>query len=305
MILPETPQLEAFLAVAEALHFGRAAARLHVTQSTVSHRIRALEEQLAVRLFERDRRRVQLTAAGVAYRRRVATALTELRRAERDAQEAATGRSGRLVIAYSGAITTTPLIDAVARVARAAPAVKIELQRRSLADQLQAVLEREVDVGSSFLPLPTTPPELVARPLGVAKLCVWVAEDHPLATRAGLGLAELGDERWVLLSERAEAGFAAFVERRGGGGRGAPLLVDALDAAIELVRRGLAITVLPAPPIAPRGVVVRALARTTGARIHAFWHGPSTGPVRRSLLDALTDVKPRSAATSIRGKRRR
>ena len=146
MRLPEIPQLEAFRAVVVEGHFGRAAEALGIAQPTLSHRIRALEEAVGARLFERGRAGVRLTAAGVAYARRVDGLLDLLGKAGNEARSAGEGLGGRLVVACSGALSCTPLPDALDVLLRERPDMAVELQTRGLADQLGALLDGELDV---------------------------------------------------------------------------------------------------------------------------------------------------------------
>jgi DNA-binding transcriptional LysR family regulator len=282
-MLPDTPQLEAFVALASLLHFGKAAEQLHLTQSTVSHRILTLEQTLGVQLFDRSHKRVRLTPAGAAYQRRITAALRELRRAELDAREAASGQLGRLVIACSGALSASPLMDALEGVLRASPGVRVELQQRGQPEQLAALAAGEIDVGCTFLPLPDRPglaSLLLPRPL-----YAWVGPRHPL--RRATTRDALQTERWVILSERAEAGFARWLARPG---LPVPIEVDALDAAFALVQRDLAVTITPDTSVAPRGVRRLSLEPEAVAQIRVFWDERSQDPVLRSFVEALGET---------------
>src|SRR6202451_1492320 len=92
----ELRQIRSFLSIAETLHFGRSAELIHLSQPALSLQIRALEEEVGVRLFERNRRKTTLTAAGAAFRGDAAAALSQLEQAIRRAKLAAHGKLGRL-----------------------------------------------------------------------------------------------------------------------------------------------------------------------------------------------------------------
>src|SRR6202453_2053544 len=96
----ELRQIRSFLSIAETLHFGRTAELIHLSQPALSLQIRALEEEVGVRLFERNRRRTTLTAAGVAFRDDAAAALSQLDEAIRMARLAASGKLGLLRIGF-------------------------------------------------------------------------------------------------------------------------------------------------------------------------------------------------------------
>src|SRR5262249_13154172 len=104
----ELRHLRYFVAVAEELHFGRASARVHVAQPAVSRQIRALEEEIGLSLFERDRRRVVLTAAGAAFLEEARSLLQHVERAVITAHRAARGEIGSLPIAYLPALFPPP-----------------------------------------------------------------------------------------------------------------------------------------------------------------------------------------------------
>ena len=105
----ELRHLRYFVAVAEELHFGRASARVHVAQPAVSRQIRALEEEIGLSLFERDRRRVVLTAAGAAFLEEARSLLQHVDRAVITAHRAARGELGSLRIGYVPAVVYTGL----------------------------------------------------------------------------------------------------------------------------------------------------------------------------------------------------
>ena len=287
MSLPELPQLEAFLAVASTLHFGAAAQQLHITQSTISHRIRQLEEHLGLQLFDRSRRRVALTPAGEAYRRRVSGLTLELQLAARDAEAAAQGTLGSLVIGYSGATAGTPLLDAVAATARASPQVRIELRRASLEAQIAGLLAAELDLGCTFLPLPANLSGLSVRTLPPIPVYVWLSRSHPLAGAAALSLDELRAERSVALSTRAEPGFSTFVRARGFPTAAASLEVDSLDACLGLIRRGIGVAVLPHTDLAPPDILRVPLREPIQGRCHLLWNEQTENASLWPLLRAL------------------
>jgi len=96
----ELRQIRSFLSIAETLHFGRTAELVHLSQPALSLQIRALEEEMGVRLFERNRRKTTLTAAGAAFREAAAAAVLQLDQAIRRAALAASGKLGLLSIGF-------------------------------------------------------------------------------------------------------------------------------------------------------------------------------------------------------------
>src|SRR4030095_3718154 len=117
-----------FVAVAEELHFGRAATRMHVAQPALSRQIRNLEDEMELRLFERDRRRVALTAAGGVFLDEVKRLLEQLERAVEAARRAARGERGTLRIAFVPAVAYTGLPEIVRAFRQRLPDVEVRLQ---------------------------------------------------------------------------------------------------------------------------------------------------------------------------------
>src|SRR5262245_33673728 len=119
----ELRHLRSFVAVAEELHFGRAAARVHIVQPALSRQIRALEDEIGIKLLERDRRRVALTPAGSAFLDEARALLGQVARAVDAARRADRGELGTLRIGYVPAMVTTGLPEIVRRFRKRFPGV--------------------------------------------------------------------------------------------------------------------------------------------------------------------------------------
>ena len=143
----ELRQLRYFVAVAEELHFRRAAERLHISQPPLSQQIRALEDELGFALLVRTRRRVELTPAGAAFLRDARTLLAELEGAVATARRIDAGQTGRLRISFVGSALFSIVPGTVERFRRARPGVALELRERATVDQLRAVRAGVADVG--------------------------------------------------------------------------------------------------------------------------------------------------------------
>ncbi|RDI68239.1 LysR family transcriptional regulator [Nocardia pseudobrasiliensis] len=194
---PTAHQLRLLLTLAEELHFGRAASRLHLTQPALSQQIRSLEERLGVELFHRTSRRVELTAAGQAVlpaARNVVDAAEYLRNIVRGM--ASGPERLRLGVCESfaalpptrGVIATLTDLDPVA-----GPEVRV-LDR--LSDQLSALQSGEIDAAFTHLPVPEY---LDSEPLSTEPRMVCIASDDPLADRSSVRLADLADHRVISL----------------------------------------------------------------------------------------------------------
>jgi DNA-binding transcriptional LysR family regulator len=191
----ELRHLRYFVAVAEELHFGRAAQRLHVAQSSLSKQVQALEADVGVALLSRTSRRVELTAAGATFLRRARRILAQADDAARDARRAARGEIGRLTIAFVDSAAYALLPPLLRRLHEQLPEVRVALREVSVETDLDrlhqivdlAVLRDVVDVE-----------EMDLRPLLIERLVAAVPVDHPVARTAALGLDELAGVDLVL-----------------------------------------------------------------------------------------------------------
>jgi DNA-binding transcriptional LysR family regulator len=148
----ELRQLRYFVAVAEELHFRRAAERLHMSQPPLSQQVQRLEAELGCRLLARDRRSVALTPAGDAFLVDVRGVLAALDRAVTTARGVAAGEEGRLRISFVGSALLAVVPEAVRALRAARPGIHVELRERPTEDQIRAVRAGDIDVG--LVPLP-------------------------------------------------------------------------------------------------------------------------------------------------------
>src|SRR5271154_4321588 len=133
----ELRQIRSFLSIAETLHFGRTAELIHLSQPALSLQIRALEEEIGVRLFERNRRKTSLTAAGVAFRDDAAAALSHLEQAIRTARLAASGKLGLLRIGFVSTAGSEIMSNMIRQFRELNPEVEFSLRAITTADQVQ------------------------------------------------------------------------------------------------------------------------------------------------------------------------
>jgi DNA-binding transcriptional LysR family regulator len=287
---PDQHLLEAFVVLARTLHFGRTARELHLTQSTISHRIRKLELEIQVALFDRTRRSVALTAAGRALLSRARPALAELGHAVEEARQVASGARGRLVIAHSGVASACGLLDALARHVDEAPTIAFEIRQASLASQRQGILRGEIDLGCTFLDLPPKLAGFAVRALPKRPLVAWIAAAHPLAKRRSLTLQDALSQRLIVLSDAVESGFSSFMLDRGVRPRTAarPIAVDSLDACFEFVRRGCGVTLLPQMTLPVQGIRSIPVRPKLEIVSRVFWAEQADNPVLQRYLRLLT-----------------
>jgi DNA-binding transcriptional LysR family regulator len=197
-------QLRAFLAVAEELHFGRAAERLHIAQPPLSRTIMQLERELRTRLFDRNTRSVTLTASGEALIGPARDVLESLRRAEAAVRAADEGEVGLVRIAFAG-LSTHRIVARVARTVRAErPGIQLELSSQNFAQPaMKRLLLRETDIALGRWDV--IPPEVSARVVMHDSLVLAMADTHPLAGSRRLSFSKLASENFISLPSQEGA----------------------------------------------------------------------------------------------------
>jgi DNA-binding transcriptional LysR family regulator len=203
--------LRPFVVLAEELHFGRAAQRLHVTQPALSQQVKRLEEQLGVELFARTRASVALTEAGEAILEPARTAVGAATDAEIVAAELAGAERGRLRIGISpGTHELAQRLLAELRDRR--PGLTLEAKQDNSGVLCGDVAAGRLDMAVAFEP--GEPAGTVREVISREPAVVAVATDHPLAGRERVALAELADERFALVDRTGGRGYnRAIVDR--------------------------------------------------------------------------------------------
>lgn len=185
----ELRHLRCFTAVAEELHFARAAERLHIDQSPLSRTIKELEEELGARLFVRTTRSTQLTRAGRLFLEHVPRIFAALEQARDSVKSAANGFRGQLRIALSDGITPSRMPTLLARCREEDPEIDIRLFEVPLDQQIKGLHDDLYDVGFSMAE--EVGDGIVVRPAWEDELMVAVPARHPVLAHKHVPLEEV------------------------------------------------------------------------------------------------------------------
>jgi len=253
-----------FIAVAERLHFGRAAESLHISQPPLSRAIRALEERLGVTLFARSRRRVELTAEGARFLEEARRISAQLERSVRELRGIASGEQGRLRIGFVSLADYGVLPGLLKRFKTARPGVRLALREMLSPEQAAALGAGELDFGL-LLPPVEGAADLEHLVVHRERFVAALPSRHRLASIAGkLAVAELATEPFVMIPREIAPGLYDIV--RGLAARAGILLNVAQEAiqmqtVVSLVSSGLGVAIVPASManLGRRGVVYREL----------------------------------------------
>ncbi|MFB7652484.1 MULTISPECIES: LysR family transcriptional regulator [unclassified Streptomyces] len=244
----ELRHLRYFVAVAEERHFGRAASRLHVTQSTLSAQVQGLEREVGGPLFVRTSRRVELTEAGGLLLVEARRALAQADRALDVARQSVSGGIGTLRIGFSGvAVLESVLTEDVRDFHRAHPEVQVEVTELPPASQVQGVREGTIDVGYCPHLGPDDVPDLTVVRRLETSLSIAVRTGHPLATATAITVADLADEHLIVYAADENDEFLPLrLDAVPGVDRGRIRLVGTTLGALALAASGAGVAVVPA-----------------------------------------------------------
>ena len=190
--------MHTFIAVAEELHFGHAAERLHIAQPAVSQQIQNLESDLGVQLFRRDKRSVSLTPAGEAFLEPCRDALHAIDEATLKARNSSDGATGLVRIGFSAWLTADYLTIMTALLTKKYPGIKYKIASSQTSDDMQhGIRDSLIDIGVVAGPIHDT--KLGAMPIREERLGVVVPEGHRLAHATEVSFGMLREEPFILL----------------------------------------------------------------------------------------------------------
>jgi DNA-binding transcriptional LysR family regulator len=243
----ELRHLRYFVAVAEELHFRRAAERLHVAQPAVSEQVRKLEDELGVRLLERTQRSVSLTDAGAAMLDEARGVLHQAERAMAVARDASELATARLRVGYLPDSLPPVVPRALQHLQKRMPNTRVSLETGAARNLIEEVRAGRLDAAVVSLPAPTTGLERTL--LGPQSAVVAMPVMHRHATEDEVDLARLAPERIVLLPREVNPAFHDGIVALCREAGISPTLVHTLEPRVELallaVSAGGGIAILP------------------------------------------------------------
>ncbi|QDC11662.1 LysR family transcriptional regulator [Oceanicola sp. D3] len=241
-----TKQLTYFLAVAEELHFGRAAERLDIAQPPLSRQIKQLETELGAVLFNRGRSAITLTQAGERLLKRGKSIMSQLEDTQLEIRRLGQGAEGRLRIGFVGSATYGILPNIIKSYRASYPEVNLSLVPMNNAGLHRALVSRELDIAFARPALKDS--EFVTRPLIEEPLIAAVPDNHPLSSGETLDLSSLSRPNLVLYPEYPRPSYAdvvlGFCEAQGIDISRRVWTMD-LQTALSLVAIGEGICIVP------------------------------------------------------------
>lgn len=288
-------QLQYFVAVAEEEHVGRAAERLHISQSPLSRQIAQLEDKLGLTLFERNAQRIRLTRDGRTFLAETQAFLTHGNRLEALARRLGRGDEGGLCIGYiENAMHSGVLPDGLRALRLSRPAVHVALYNMHSAEQVEGLRQRSLDIALLCEPPLPGDPDLDCAQVLSDPMLLAMPETHALASKETLTPEDLAGQEWIaVLHKESALKHDNFVAACARAGFTPDIRMEATEplTALGLVAAGLGMAMIQHSlrQHAPAGVVLRALPwfayRTP---LWAAWHKvnlrPLVGIFRETLL---------------------
>lgn len=239
-------RLAYFVAVAEELHFGRAAARLDIAQPPLSRQIVQLENELGATLFDRSRSQIKLTQAGAVLLERAHDILGQVERTQREVRRIGEGIAGRLRVAFVGSATHGVLPNIIREFRSTHPDVELALSAMNNAELKRALIQREID--SAVARPSLVDDELKSVPLQYEPLILALPDLPKFRDSDAIHLASLKGETFVLYPRHPRPSFADYILdvcRDEGFIPKSPVLAQDYQTAISLVSVGVGVSLVP------------------------------------------------------------
>ncbi len=289
----ELRHVESFLAIADELHFGRAAARLHISQPSLSQHLQRLERSVGVRLVDRGPHQVRLTGAGEVFRSQARRLLDDLRDAVELTREVAAGHAGTVRVGFNYPAGRRVLPPTLNQLARTHPRLRPVLVEKRSGPQLTDLAAGELDVALVFGT--PTEPYYASRTAFRTSLMALVGGSHPLSGRTEITFAELAGHPCILFDrDLSTAAYDALTEaaRRGGTPLTVAGEVDDSMATAMVVATGTVVgfaSALRAAEAAGMGLHAIALLDPEPVLdVSVVWPALAPTPAARSFLSCLT-----------------
>lgn len=293
----ELRQLRYYVAVAQELNFTKAARRVRVAQPALSRQIRQLEEEMGVRLLERNRRRTHLTEAGRVFLAEACSLLEQSERAVQKAQKTARTEPAQLNVGYVWGLFHSLVPDAIRRFRQLLPEVAVNLFDWTAPAQAEALAEGRLDAGFIGFAPDARATGLARRRVGSCLFQAALPEKHPEARHGRVRLERLSREPFFMISEQAYPGACQVVMAACEKAGFRPVICQSVErgyAIVGLVAGGGGVALLPESlrQLPHPGVVFRPLADPPAGDLFVAWRAASGQSTRDTFLSLFSEACP-------------
>lgn len=246
LALMDIQQIKHFLALAKDLHFWKTAGKMHITQSALSRQIQALERELGVQLFERDKRNVKLTSAGQFLREKWEVEINALEFFHEHARQIQLGETGTIIISHPDSVTASIMPDMISRIATAYPNLKIELVQVGHEDQQEYLRNYKIDL--LITRDSNNADDIKSEKIYTDHLAIAVPEEHAFRSEKDITKETLNLQRFILPIRDEGSSYSVTIQQFFRSFDVTPhayLHSEYGSTIIALVKKGLGIAILP------------------------------------------------------------
>jgi DNA-binding transcriptional LysR family regulator len=287
----ELRQIHFFLELARELHFGNTSEKMFVTQSALSRQIKALEDELGITLFERNKRNVKLTVAGQFLRTQWQRLLDDINHIHWQALQIHSGTYGLIRIGYPGSIVYSFLPELLNSLNRNFAALKIELVEPTDLTFEQLLLNYQMDLG--FRREPAVSPVLHSLCLYDEHFALVVPAGHSLTDENFTGLQDLADEKFIISGLHHPTFYVASLHAIFKAYNFTPNVYIESDfgaTILSLVAKGLGVSILPGSYAFSTQPGVRFIQLPHQASLYVTWRKEDTNPILKNVLAVVQQV---------------
>ena len=290
----ELTHIRYFITVAEELHFGRAAAKLHIAQPALSQQIKRLEDELETKLFNRTSRRVELTAAGKIFLNKARGLVEGADELFDTISSLGKGQSGHLSIAFNEPAINTFLPKTIEKFMRKYPEVQLSLKELGITEQFKAFDEKRLDLGF-MRPFGHDISVYSKRLMMREKYVIALPENHKLCRNSSISLDMIGDEPLILFSKATHPKLRTRFEECFQAANFQPNIIQELSSkrtTLALVATGMASAFVPESSMlnSPSGVEFRKLdSDLPDVEIFALWLPENDSPLIKNFLNLIPE----------------
>jgi DNA-binding transcriptional LysR family regulator len=281
-------QIRYFLTLSQELHFWNAAEKLFITQSALSRQIKALEVELGVQLFERNKRNVKLTLAGLFLKEQWYRIIDEIDRVHRQAKSIHEGTNGMVSIAYPGSIAYGFLPALISAIAGELPEAKLELMEPTDISIEQLLLNHQLDV--ALRRDPAENPALQSAMLYSEHFSLIVPANHSIKQKDFKSLVQVKDEKFILSGLHHNTYYVSSLRdlfRTYGFEPNVHIESDFGGMILSLVSKGLGVSIMPSSYASSAPSNVRFIKLPQKTNLYATWRKDDNNPVLRNVLSIV------------------
>ncbi len=289
----EWRHLRYFMAVAEELHFGKAANRLFISQPGLSRQIKQLEEEMRTQLFERDNKTVSLTAAGAFFHDEVKLLTTEFEKIKLNTKLIGSGGIGKVNISYVGSAMQNVIPKLLLDTRRKYPELKFALQELDNAKQIEGLLSHKIDFG--FVRLDRVHRDLKMAPVLTDTFSLVLPEQHPLSKRKFKSLTQVKEEPFILFEREYSSFYYDIVMSIFDAAEFSPIISHTTvhaNTIFRLVENNFGISIIPSSlalgyNMKVKFIELKHIPQRTALSV--VWNKKNKNPVLKNVLDLMLD----------------